>query len=154
MDRESKTNKAFIEAEDSKYLARLYRDAITIPFALTPDQHEALSNMYAPRIIRAGTAKPPCGTHAIAASHQRIAQQEAYEFARNSPNLIEIGPNAANMAKIAIGNPNIHGCTLWSARDQTRHLKAAASANLRGYLPSKQQNSDVEHTGSTEMHTI
>jgi hypothetical protein len=147
MDRESKTNKAFIEAEDSKYLARLYRDAITVPFALTPDQHEALSNMYAPRVIRAGTAKPPCGTHAIAASHQRIAQQEAYEFARNAPNLIEIGPNAANMAKIAIGNPNIHGCTLWSARDQSRHLKAAASANLRGYLPSKQQNSDIEHTG-------
>nr|WPR18104.1 MAG: RNA-dependent RNA polymerase [Chemarfal virus 142] len=147
MDRESKTNKAFAESEDSKYYARLFRDAITIPFALTSETHEALSGMYKPRIIRAGTARPPCGTHAIAAAHQRIAQKEAYEFARNCPSLIEIGPNAANMAQIAIGNPNVHGCTLFSARDQSRHQNSAQSATLRGYLPSKTQNEAIIQTG-------
>ena len=145
MDRKSKLNVAFNEAEDHKYLVSLYRTALKVDFALTPDDHRSLEHFYRPLVIKAGTNRPT--DHPIAAAHQRIAQKFAYDFAKNHQNIIEIGPNASNFYNIALGNPLAHGCTKFSARDQSRHWTSASSSKLRGLRPSREQIANVEATG-------
>jgi len=145
MDRSSKLNVAFAEAEDHKYFVSLHREALKVDFALTADDHRSLEHFYHPLIIKAGTNRPT--DHPIAAAHQRIAQTLAYSFAKNHPNIIEIGPNASNFHKLALGNPLAHGCTKFSARDQSRHFTSASSALLRGLRPSRVQANSIKTTG-------
>nr|QYF49505.1 MAG: non-structural polyprotein [Xinjiang sediment hepe-like virus 1] len=147
MYRNTKLNQAFLDAQDNKYLVQLQRDAIKVPFALTTEQFELLSEQYKPRIIVAGTAAPPTSTHALGAAHQRIAYHEAYNWIKNFDDGIEIGPNAANMVRVCIGKNNFHGCTLKSGRDQIRHAEAARNGVICGFRPSNDQYLGMQSGG-------
>jgi hypothetical protein len=149
MDRSSKLNTAYLEAEDNKHLAALHRDALKVDFALTADEHRALEHMYRPLVVKAGTRRP--NGHAIGASHQRFATKFAHDFALNHKNIIEIGPNTQQFSKLAIGNPLAHGCTRFSARDQSRHFTAASSSLLRGLRPNRQQMQDIAANGMDQL---
>ena len=145
MENQNKLNTAFFESQQNLQYVRLFNNGIKIEFALTPEVSEQVRKIMAPIIIKEGTRAPT--THPIAAVLQRVAQHTAYALARNHPNIIEIGANLASFAKIALGNPRAHACTLASGRDQVRHLTACAGATLRGWRPTKDQMHGIETTG-------
>jgi hypothetical protein len=130
MDRLNPKIIAFQEAEDLKWFARLTSKAFKLDFAPTPEVLDAAHIMYAPLRIAPGDGLPT--DHPLAAIHQRIAQSEAYTFAKSHQPIIEIGPNATNFMKIGANNNKTHGCTKYCARDQARHYIAADSATVRG----------------------
>jgi putative hemolysin len=130
MDPRSTNNKALLEAQDTKYLTKLLASAYKLEFAPDPFTMDALHQMYAPMRIEPGTGMPT--DHPLAAAHQRIAQIEAYKYAKQHQPIIEIGPNAVNFMTIAQNNPQVHGCTMLSTRDQQRHTNAANSVKVRG----------------------
>jgi hypothetical protein len=130
MDRSNPKIQAFQEAEDLKWYVRLTSKAFKLDFAPSSETLDAAHSMYAPIRIVPGEGLPT--DHPLAAIHQRIAQSEAYTYAKSHQPIIEIGPNAANFMVIGANNNKTHGCTMFSARDQVRHCKAAASRLVRG----------------------
>lgn len=136
MNRKSKLNLATYEAADNQLFSRMLRDALKLDFALSLEDHQALEAFYAPQLITTGTKR--ASDHPIGAAHLRFATRFAHDFALSHENIIEIGPSAVNFAPLAWGNPRAHGCTLFSARDQGRHVNAAMSATLRGLRPNAQ----------------
>lgn len=143
----SKLNQATREGHDNVHLNLLYKHGLKVRMALTKETHELLAELYAPLLVIPGTQAPPSGMHELAAAHQSIAELSLAKYTLNHDNFIEIGPNAANFAKTAIGKTGVHGCTLRSARDQARHAKAAASNIIRGYNPNPAQNLGVQSGG-------
>ena len=145
MEDDNKLNRAFHEANQNAQFVRLHKSALKVEFALTTDDLATVNKMYEPLIIKPGLA--PASQHPIAAVHQRYAQSRSDSIAKTHRNIIEIGPNATNFAKTALGNPLAHGCTLASARDQCRHITSAMSAKLSGTRPNRQQIMDIKTTG-------
>nr|QYF50022.1 MAG: replicase [Beijing sediment hepe-like virus 3] len=148
MNRKSKLNVATLEAADNLFLTKMLRDALKVEFALTQEQHEALEAFYAPQLVSCGTQRA-CD-HPLAAAHLRFATKFARDFASQHPNIIEIGPNAVNFAQLAWGNPLAHGCTMFSARDQGRHINAAMSATLRGLRPNATTINKIQVNGLSQ----
>jgi hypothetical protein len=138
MDLNSAKNKALLEAEDTKLLSRFIKDGFKLDFACTNDTMDLLHLMYEPHRIINGTGIAT--DHPLAAAHQRIAQIEAYQYAKQHRPIIEIGPNATNFMKISAGTRDSHGCTIKSARDQIRHGVSAASSTVRGCRDSNYFN--------------
>nr|WGZ60527.1 non-structural polyprotein [Bastrovirus sp.] len=145
----SKQNTLTHETYDNDYLCRLYKRGLKVRVALDRDNFELLSAAYSPCRIIPGNQQPPSGSHQLAAAHQSIAQEALHRFLATHDTFIEIGPNAASFARIAIGKTNPHGCTLRSARDQARHARAAMSNELRGYRPNGTQTLAVQAGGVT-----
>lgn len=111
-----------------------HHNAIKLDFDLTDEDLSLLNAIYAPCVIHP-TPGRPAPAHPIAAAQQRIAYQAAYRWAkpRLSEGLIEIGPNPANFAKIAIEQnyATTHGCTKPDGRDETRYMTAEWSIAIR-----------------------
>ena len=134
-EKENKLNQGFYEAQRNAHFVRVYNHGYKLEFDLTKGDLDILREMYAPMEIIPGV-RPP-SQHPIAAAHQRVAEQQAAALTKDESNFIEIGPNATSFAHKAIGNPQVHACTMTSARDQARHLKSARSPMLRGLRPKK-----------------
>ena len=134
-EKENKLNQGFYEAQRNAHFVRAYNNGYKLEFDLTKDDLENLREMYAPMEIIPGIRQP--SQHPIAAAHQRIAEQQAAALTKDERNFIEIGPNATSFAHKAVGNPQVHACTMTSARDIQRHLKSASSPMLRGLRPKK-----------------
>nr|QUF61502.1 nonstructural polyprotein [Eastern mosquitofish bastrovirus] len=145
----SKVNQNTRESYDNNYLCRLYKNGYKIRMALTRPSYETLSQMYDPIPIIPGSMPPPSGMHEIAAAHQSIAELKLAQYIKNHESFIEIGANAASFSKIATGKTNPHSCTLRSARDQGRHLKAACSNYIRGFRPNAEQLVGIQAGGVT-----
>jgi len=150
----SKVNQATKESWDNVYLNNLYKHGYRLGMALTRETFSVLTDLYDPIPIIPGTQPPPSGMHELAAAHQRIAEINLARKVVNHQAFIEIGPNAAAFAKKAIGKTSAHGCTLRSARDQSRHAKAAASNSVCGYNPTQSQLLAVQAGGVSkrQMH--
>jgi hypothetical protein len=144
---QSKANQLTRENHDNAVLTQLYRNGLKVRVALDPEHYQLLSEAYSPMIIIPGSQQPPSGSHQLAAAHQSIAAVALAKFVENLDTFIEIGPNAASFARIAIGKQNPHACTLRSARDQGRHLSSAMSNEVRGYRPTATQNLAVQSGG-------
>ena len=143
----SKQNQLTHETHDNVYLCKLYKQGLKVRVALTKQSFELLSEAYAPMRIIPGFQQPPSGQHELAAAHQSIAENNLARYVTNHEAYIEIGPNAASFSRTATGKTNPHGCTLRSARDQGRHVKAAASNELRGFRPSHLQTVQIQAGG-------
>ncbi|APQ43043.1 non-structural polyprotein [Bastrovirus-like_virus/VietNam/Bat/17819_21] len=144
---QSKANQLTRENHDNATLVNLYRNGLKVRVALDPEHYQLLSEAYSPMIIIPGNQQPPSGSHQLAAAHQSIAAVALAKFVENLDSFIEIGPNAASFARIAIGKYNPHACTLRSARDQGRHLSSAMSNEVRGYRPTATQTLAIQAGG-------
>lgn len=147
----SNLNKQSRESWDNTHLNKLYKKGPRIRIAMDPEYFNLLQEMYKPLVLMPGTQDPPSGYHQIAAAHQAIAQEKLYRYIKYHDSYIEIGPNAANFVRSAIGHFNPHGCTLRSSRDQIRHVKSAASSEVRGYRPSKFAETNIKLGGRTPL---
>lgn len=144
---QSKANQLTRETHDNSTLVNLYRNGLKVRVALDPEHYQLLSDAYSPMIIIPGNQQPPSGSHQLAAAHQSIAAVALAKFVENLDSFIEIGPNAASFARVAIGKYNPHACTLRSARDQGRHISSAMSNEVRGYRPSATQTLAIQSGG-------
>nr|USM11153.1 MAG: non-structural polyprotein [Avian associated bastrovirus 2] len=148
---ESTGNRTLLEAHDTAYLTQQLRCAITIP-AVSPNAFEALKTMYEPVMLKpvpTRMQRPPSECHQIGQSHLIIAEQYLNEFVKNHEEFIEIGPNPASLMRKAIGKRHVHGCTLRSARDQSRYIIAAASNEVRNFRPNNTQITGIQSGGAT-----
>ena len=115
------------------HIAR-HRNAYQLDFDLTDANLDLINAIYEPCIIR---PKPGIlsTAHPIAAAQQRIAYHDAYAWAKTklSEGLIEIGPNPATFATIAIeaNYATTHGCTKPDGRDEARYMTSDWSKKLR-----------------------
>lgn len=146
----SNTERNVRDANEAIRYANLYRNAHHISFALSDYSRSVLEKAYHPVPIIPGTSVPPSGGHQIAAAHLQIAEKEIKQFIKSHESFIEIGPNAANFFQRAIGKQNAHGCTLRSARDQSRHLRSAYSRQVRMHNLSKEQIDKIARGGLTK----
>lgn len=111
-----------------------HRNAYQLDFDLSDQNLDLINAIYEPCIIH---PKPGIlsTSHPIAAAQQRIASIDAYRWAKTklSEGLIEIGPNPASFAAIAIeaNYATTHGCTKPDGRDQSRYMTADWSKKLR-----------------------
>lgn len=132
-----RTNESIAKFEENRQLKQhsdRHARAIKLEFDLPDLNLELLNAIYAPRVIQPSPGRP-CPTHPIAAAQQRVAQQEAYAWAKTriSSGLIEIGPNVTAFSEIAIDNnyKTTHGCCKPDGRDEERFHTSAWSRKLR-----------------------
>jgi len=130
MDISTKQIKSIVESTDAAYYSQLQRDAVRLDFAPSAQTLKTLHTLYFPRLFSPGRGQPTA--HQLAAAHQRYAERMLHQYAKRHKPCIEIGPNPTGMMKIGANDPKVHGCCLYTGRDQARYTTAAASVTVRG----------------------
>lgn len=138
MDVSTKQIKMIIEAQDAAYYQQLLRDAVRLDFAPSAATMKIALELYAPRLFTPGRGQPT--SHQLAALHQRYAERMLYQYAKAHMPCIEIGPNPTGMMSLGANQEKMHGCCLFTARDQSRYTTSAASRSVRGCRDRKYFN--------------
>jgi hypothetical protein len=130
MDVSTKQIKNIIEATDAAYFNQLTKDAVRLDFAPSKEAIETAHRLYFPMRFSPGRRQPT--SHQLAAIHLRYAERMLHQYAKGHMPCVEIGPNPSGMMSIGANQPKVHGCCLFSGRDQVRYTTAAASQKVRG----------------------
>lgn len=139
---ENATIKVMKEGHQADYFSKLHAEAIKLEFTLTSEQHSVIEELYAPLHFIPGTSDNT--DHPVGAAHQRFAELQLNNFAKNHKPIIDIKPNLVGHLKIAEGNPyTVHACSKFDAREQCRHATSAQAITIR-------KSTDVDYCQSVQ----